>query len=109
MIREKDLYDSIVSFKRETGKEINLESMEKLIESVNKRYRNGVQFIDLVKEVAQKLELDYKYCEVAFSYFPKNKMKKEESEANKVSEMLAEDRKKKKLQVKQSLFSFYET
>jgi len=52
------------------------ETAEKLVEKIAKKYHssnNKKEFKNLVERETEKLELNYNYCRVAFSYFSSNK------------------------------------
>ena len=81
MLRIEDLLDSIESIKKMVNEEIARESAEKLILGINKKITTAGrrltrdEFIDLTMQEAKSLELPYKYCRVARSYYGKRKKK----------------------------------
>ena len=81
MIRIEDLIDSIESVKEKVHEEIDKDSAEKLILNVNKKIAatkkklTRDEFIDLTMQEARSLELPYKYCRVARSYYGRRKKK----------------------------------
>lgn len=85
MIREEDLFNSIVSIEKETDKKISFENAKKLIEIINekiieKKIKNikmsRDEFVNLVTQEALGLELSYAYCMVAYKYYGKARKKK---------------------------------
>ena len=77
MVDMKKMKKKIQQIEKNRGCSIYNKSMKELIVEVEKRYRtknfNKKKFKNLVEDIAEKLELNYNYCRVAFSYFSSNK------------------------------------
>lgn len=94
MVNSERLRKKIENIDHVRNCSLRFESAEKLVEKVNKKYKesmSGEAFVNLVVNCAKELELSYNYCRVAFAYFGGNKKKeKQDVQKSKSTEHLQE-------------------